>query len=145
MIPFLIPLVGVIAEKVLAKIIQSPAVPIDREQAREIAPQVREAVRDAITNDPVLVNELNAEPPRQSRVVWGSSLATVGSVVAGAIPVAVALGIISPEQGQAILDGWTSIIPALGAVVALGGGIFSLYGRLAKGLKPLFSKSRPAA
>jgi uncharacterized membrane protein len=116
-----------LAGRITDRLVQSPAVPV----APVNRPEVREAVREAIAADPVLKNELNAEKPSQSRVLWGNGIAAVGTIISGLIPVAQAFGFVTEEEGAAIVQGF-------GAIVALGGVAYSVYGRLASGLKPLF-------
>ena len=143
--PLLIPVIGTIADKIIDRLIKSPSVPVDRQNTVIVRPEVREAVAEAITRDPVIVNELNAEKPIQSRVLWGNFFAAIGTALAGFLPLLVALGLITQEESQQILNGWAVIVQAGGAVVAIGGVAYSVYGRLASGLKPLFSKKLSGA
>lgn len=99
---------------------------IDKKDAA--APKAVEEMAKAIAADPVLKNEMNAEPAYQSRVVWGSVFAALGVVVP---PIAGLLGF--NVSGAAIVEYG-------GAVVTLAGAGYALYGRLSSGLKPLFSK-----
>lgn len=82
----------------------------------------------AIKSDPVLRNQLNAEPAVQSRVAWGA--------------VAAALGVVLPPLFTLI--GWNVdsnyIVEFIGACVTLWGAGYTIYGRFKTGLKPLFSK-----
>ena len=118
-----------LAGRIADRLVQSPAVPVTPPSR----PVVVEAVKEAIAADPVLKNELNAEKPIQSRVLWGNGIAAAGTIISGLVPVAQAFGLITEQEGLAIVQGF-------GAVVALGGVGLSVYGRLASGLKPLFSK-----
>jgi hypothetical protein len=97
-------------------------------KASQPAPQTIEAVAKEIAADPVLKNELNAEPPYQSRVA-------VGSVVA-------ALGVVVPPLAG--LLGWSvdgsAIVEFISSVVTLSGAAYALYGRFRVGLKPLFAR-----
>lgn len=133
MTPLLIPIVGTLAEKVLDRLIASPQTTVTRAEAPVVRREVQEAVKEAITTDPVLVNELNGEKPIQSRVLWGNGIAAAGTIVSGLIPVLQLFGVITEEEGTAVIQGF-------GAVVALGGVAYSAYGRLATGLRPLFSR-----
>ena len=119
-----------LAGRITDRLIQSPAVPV----TPPARPVVVEAVKEAIAADPVLKNELNAEKPIQSRVLWGNGIAAAGTIISGLVPVAQAFGLITEQEGLAIVQGF-------GAIVALGGVGLSVYGRLASGLKPLFSKT----
>ncbi len=137
-------LLNTLVNAITEKLIQKPTVPVDRSNVGIVRPEIREAVAEAITTDPVIVNELNGEKPIQSRVLWGNFLAGVGTTLAGAMPLAIALGILTPQEGQAILDGWGAIVSAGGAVIGMCGVLYSVYGRLASGLKPLFSRKARA-
>jgi hypothetical protein len=79
----------------------------------------------AIKADPVLANEMNAEPWYQSRVGVGSIVSAVGVVL-------------PPLVG---LMGWqvsgNQIVDFIQAVMTLGGALMALYGRFMPGLKPL--------
>ena len=119
-----------LAGRIADRLIQSPAVPV----SPPARPVVIEAVKEAIAADPVLKNELNAEKPVQSRVLWGNGFAAAGTIVSGLVPVLQVFGVLSEQEGAAVIQGF-------GAVVALGGVAYSVYGRLASGLKPLFSKT----
>lgn len=118
-----------LAGRIADRLIQNPAVPV----TPPARPVVIEAVKEAIAADPVLKNELNGEKPVQSRVLWGNGFAALGTIVSGLVPVLQVFGVLSEEEGAAVVQG-------VGAVVALGGVAYSVYGRLASGLKPLFSK-----
>lgn len=93
----------------------------------------KEEVVDALANNPVVVNQLNAEEPVQSRVAWGSVIATAGSTIAGVTAMGSAMGWLTPDEGAAITGGVTGLVGAAGA-------LYALYGRFATGLKPLFSR-----
>jgi hypothetical protein len=122
-----------IAGRIADRLVLSPAAPV----APAARPVVIEAVREAIAADPVLKNELNAEKPIQSRVLWGNGIAAAGTIVSGLVPVLQVFGVITEEEGTAVIQG-------VGAIVALGGVAYSAYGRLASGLKPLFSRKAGA-
>lgn len=87
----------------------------------------RDAVKRA-TSDPVVANELNAEKPHQSRVVIGSTAAIAFTAVAAAVHLI--------EMWQ---SGTIDVEIALVEIGAIWGAGYALYGRLASGLKPLFS------
>lgn len=129
-----------LASRIADRLIQSPSVPV----SPPAKPVVVEAVKEAIVTDPVIINELNAEKPIQSRVLWGNFFAAVGTFLTGFLPVLVALGVLTPDESRQILDGWGAIVSAIGAVMAIGGVAYSVYGRLATGLKPLFSRKAGA-
>lgn len=132
---------NILVSKITEALVQAPGVPVSRENSVVVRPQVREAVIEVLEQDPVLKNELNAEKPVQSRILWGNSIATIGTFLAGILPLFVALGLITQEESQQILDGWAVIGQAIGVVLAFGGLAYSFYGRLASGLKPLFNKA----
>lgn len=90
-----------------------------------------QVARDAakrIASDPVMVNELNAEAPIQSRVVVGSTIGLVGMmIVSGAHLI------------EMVQSGTVDISIAAAEVAAMWGAGYALYGRLSNGLRPLFS------
>lgn len=133
-------LVGTLTNAIVENLILKPSVPVDRSNSVIVRPEVREAVAEAIVTNPVIINELNAEKPVQSRVLWGNFFAAVGTFLSGFLPILVAIGVISPEEGRSIIHGWGATVSSFGAVVAMGGVLYSVYGRLASGLKPLFSR-----
>jgi len=106
------------------------------------APIVETIVKEAVASDPVVANKLNGEGPIQSRVLWGNAIAAVGAGIAGFIPVLTTLGVLTPEEGSTVVNGVNSLTVAAGSVIALGGVAYSAYGRLASGLRPLFSRSK---
>lgn len=126
-------LVNVLVNTITERLIQKPSVPVDRSNAGVIRPEIREAVAEAITKDPVVLNELNGEAPHQSRVIVGSSTAGIATVVAGLMPLAQYLGLVTDQEAVVITQGISSL-------VALWGVGYAIYGRLASGLKPLFNK-----
>jgi hypothetical protein len=119
-----------LAGRITDTLVRSPSVPV----APADKPIVREAVKEAIAADPVLKNELNAEKPVQSRVLWGNGVAAVGTIISGLVPILTMFGAITEQEGNTVIQGF-------GAVVALVGVAYSAYGRLASGLKPLFNKA----
>jgi len=90
--------------------------------------EAKAKIEKAIKADPVLRNQLNAEPAYQSRVVVGSSGALLPA--AGYLVWAVA----SHGMDLAAYDPASTF---LAAMTVFGAG-YSLFGRLAGGLKPLF-------
>ena len=96
--------------------------------AKQVGRAVAEKVVAEVTADPVVKNEMNAEPWWQSRVALGSIVAALGVVL-------------PPILGLFGIDTSADKIVEFGtAIVTLGGALFALYGRLATGLKPLFSR-----
>jgi len=95
--------------------------------AKQVGRAVAEKVVAEVTADPVVKNEMNAEPWWQSRVAIGSIVAALGVV---APPVLSLFGVnVSADR----------IVEIGTALVTLGGALFALYGRLRSGLKPLFA------
>lgn len=80
-----------------------------------------------VGKDPVVVNQMNAEPAYKSRVVVGSGAALAAAI--GAVLVQVATNEFPNYD-------WTVLGPALATVFGTG---YALYGRLKSGLKPLFA------
>lgn len=87
-----------------------------------------EVTRQVVTN-PVLINQMNAEPPIQSRVVVGTTVGMIGAFFVA---------------GDHLWSMWQSgnvdVAVATAELATLWGLGFALYGRLKNGLKPLFSK-----
>jgi len=81
------------------------------------------AIIEDIANNPVLVNEIGAEPPTRSRTAGGGLAATVGAF-------GVILAMVTGEQA---FD-WTTLTAA---IVGVWGGVTTLVGRLRVGLKPV--------
>lgn len=73
--------------------------------------------------NPVVVNEVNAEAPYQSRVGVGATVA--------------ALGVIVPMLGNLFGFDGGYVVEVISAALTLWGAIYALYGRFASGLKPL--------
>ena len=114
--------------KAVTKVADSPYIP---EVNKADAVPVATAIIEALGQDPQFQNATNSERPIQSRVVVGSSTAIVG-----------ALGILVPIAAQAIgikVD-TPRVVEIVSAVLVLWGPIYALYGRLATGLRPLFSR-----
>ncbi|WP_457091417.1 hypothetical protein [Microvirga sp. P5_D2] len=132
-----------LAGRITDRLVQSPSVPV----TPTARPVVVEAVKEAIAADPVLKNELNAENPIQSRVLWGNFIAGIGALptaIIGLLPILVVLGVIDQGQADIVRDGINSAVQGVGGLVAIGGVVYSAYGRLASGLKPLFSRKAGA-
>jgi len=89
---------------------------------------VAAAVIMALGADKQFINATNSEPPIQSRIVWGAVIAALGVVVP---PLARLIGL--------DVDG-AYIVEFGGAVITLASLGFVLYGRLVKGLRPMFSR-----
>ena len=96
--------------------------------ARTAALPVATAVIEALAQDQTFLNATNSEPAIQSRVAWGAVIAALGVVVP---PLARLIGL--DVEGAYIVE-------IGGALVTLGGAGFALYGRFAKGLRPMFSR-----
>lgn len=116
-------LIGNIISNVVGALVRSPNVDVAPVQA----PVVEQVVANAVLNDKVLVNQLNAEAPYQSRVTIGQVIAAAG-VLGGLFGVSLA-----PADMETINQG-------ISAVVTAGGILYTLYGRWWPRLKPLFSK-----
>lgn len=96
-----------------------------------VADDIAKAVLEQVKADPVMKNEMNDEAPYQSRVVVGNVTGVIGALATVAPIAAKWLGYdIEPDR----------IVEVLSAVMVLWGFGYSLYGRLASGLKPLFSR-----
>lgn len=113
-------IVGAIAKAVLPVVLKRA---IEKATDRDTADKIERVIAE----DPVVVNELSAERPYQSRVA-------VGSVVA-------ALGVVIPTVAKLLgyeVEG-DSIVEFINAAVVLWGACYALYGRFRSGLKPLFA------
>lgn len=95
----------------ILKALKRDDVPVSSSQAVSVANKIAAEVA------PVIVNQANAEPWYQSRVILGS-LVTVGVGLAGLFGM-----VISPDDAALI----TSVAVSAGAVIS---GLFTLYGRL---------------
>lgn len=119
--------VPIIAGAVRAAVGQVLARKLGKDVADAITAEATKEIVDRVVTDPVVKNEMNAESPAQSRVVWGSVIAALGVIVPLAARV---FGFdISADQ----------IVEVGGALLTLAGAAYALYGRLKSGLKPLFS------
>jgi hypothetical protein len=128
-------IITTIAATVAGALASSPAVAVERNDK----PVVETIVQNAVAANPVLVNQLNAEAPVQSRILWGNTIAGIGAAIVAALPVLVLLNFITQEQADLLRDSIGRVIEGLGGVAVIGGLVYSTYGRLASGLKPLFS------
>ena len=95
----------------------------------EVKEAVVEEFKEEVEKNPELQNELNLEPLSQSRVVRGNVAAAVATLITSAIIILRALGVDIPF-------GETEVAAIVAAVGALGGIGYSIYGRVASGLKP---------
>lgn len=126
--PFLGAVAGAVLPSILAGAIEG-AVKGALQKAPTASPDAiaGTVVKDLAAN-PVVVNEVSAEKPYQSRVAVGSAVS--------------ALGVIIPALGK--LFGWdidgNYVVDVITSAMTLGGALYALYGRFAPGLKPLFSR-----
>lgn len=121
-------LAGAVMKVAAPLIVAKLAGKVSRKEADDIAAQTVQAIVTQVTADPVLKNEMNAEPWWQSRVALGSIVAAIGVL----LPTALRLFGIEAKESD--------ILRHLDAIVTLAGALYALYGRLASGLKPLFSR-----
>lgn len=112
-------------EAITQAIVAEPSVPVTPKDR----PEVTAAVEGAISQTEV-GNALNMEGLGQSRVILGNVTAVVGTI----LPILVAIGWLTETESTQVLSG-------ISGLVVLGGIAYSTYGRVAKGLKPLFSKA----
>ena len=121
-------ILGAIAAKV-ARDVALDALARSRSPSRaQIGKEVQERVAEAVKNDPEVMNEMNAERPVQSRVMWGGASAFFG---------AVGLILVQLSNHDFPSYDWEILGPAL---VTVWGGFYTLYGRFWPGLKPLFRR-----
>lgn len=120
-------LAGAVMKIAAPLIVAKLAGKVSKKEADDIAAQTVQAIVTQVTADPVLKNEMNAEPWWQSRVALGSIIAAIGVL----LPTVLRLFGVEANEGE--------ILRHLDAVVTLAGALYALYGRLASGLKPLFS------
>jgi hypothetical protein len=113
MSPFLIPILGTVAEKVatqlIDKLVKDPGVSITKAEAPAAVEQIAKQLQ------PVIENLTNNEPVWQSRVVWGS----VATILSGASAIIMLIA-----NGDMNLERY--VTPVMG----LAGGVYALYGRL---------------
>lgn len=95
------------------------------------ADQVAVEVATEMAKDPNMVNQMNAEPLTQSRVVIGSSSATLFGFVSATM-------IIWDQARRRDFDP-TTLGPAIAVILGAG---YALYGRLAKNLPPLWNRKK---
>ena len=120
-------LAGAVMKIAAPLIVAKLAGKVSKKEADDIAAQTVQAIVTQVTADPVLKNEMNAEPWWQSRVALGSIIAAIGVL----LPTVLRLFGIEANEGE--------ILRHIDAIVTLAGALYALYGRLASGLKPLFS------
>jgi hypothetical protein len=101
---------------------------LDKRKATASAPAVKKAIESAVKNDPVLINELNAEPVYASRVVQGTVIAMFGTSLVAVSDLYLMLKTGNFDVARASVE-----------IATLMGNGWALYGRLRSGLKPLFS------
>jgi len=121
-------LAGVVMRIAAPLIVQKLAGKVSKKDADDIAAQTVQAIVTQVTADPVLKNEMSAEPWWQSRVALGSIVAAIGVLLP------TALRLFGVEADEA------SVLKNVDAIVTLAGALYALYGRLSSGLRPLFSK-----
>lgn len=92
--------------------------------------QVAKDVVEALASDPKFVNATNSEAPMESRVTLGSATGFLGGL-------AFLLPVLLKQFGINVSTDY--ILQLGGAVLAVWGPAYSLYGRWMPGLKPLFS------
>lgn len=131
------PIGGAVIETMGPRIIDE----IRRQPAGRPMAEVVEAVAPAIEQiarqNPEIKNNLNLEKPVQSRVVVGSTIALIASLFTA---IAQLLGMFQD------FDLTTFDFAMAGALLgAIWGSGYALYGRLASGLKPLFSRRKSGA
>lgn len=118
-----------IATAVANKLVRSPAVPV----SQSTVPSIKGEVVEAINENPVVQNALNLESPVQSRVIVGTTLGSITGGLATVLQLGTAFGWVTPDESVQITAG-------VSGVIALASTLYALYGRVATGLKPLFSK-----
>lgn len=121
-------LAGVVMKIAAPLIVQKLAGKMSRKEADDISAQVVKEIVTQVTADPIVKNQMNAEPWWQSRVALGSIVAAIGVL----LPTALRLFGIEADEA--------SVLKNVDAIVTLAGALYALYGRLASGLKPLFSR-----
>ena len=124
MIHVLLPhLVNAITGKVIENLVREPSVPLDRNNAPDAAPAIKEAVTQAVNVSlerditPRLEHLANREPWYQSRVTWGAIVAIGSGILALA-----GYGAVDENQQGRIVE----LLIAAGPIV--GGGL-ALVGR----------------
>ena len=112
----------ILAKTVLPVIVKAA---IERATDRNTA----DRIEATIAADPKVVNELSAEAPYQSRVAVGAVVGALGVLVP----------IVSPVFG--VETSTERVLEVGGAIMTLAGAGYTLYGRFASGLAPLFDES----
>lgn len=107
------PTIAVAANRAVDK-----AVGLDVGDSHEITEKVTKEVAA------VVVNQTNQEPLWRSRVVWGTGVAILSSLAAGA-----GYAITALDQ-QVVVDSAMEGIKAVGTLIAIGANLYALYGRL---------------
>jgi hypothetical protein len=139
------------ARKILTSILGAAVQAVARDQTAPVitplnAGLVEAALVEKAASIPEVVNAVNAEPLVQSRILWGLGIAGSGATGLAAIPIAqlVAaialvvrpLGLEFPPEDQAV---W---VDAGNGIVTIAGLLYAGYGRIASGLKPMWSRLR---
>lgn len=117
-------------EGAVKEVAANPAVPA---VTAANAPVIADAVKEQVT--PVLVNATNSEQPVQSRILWGATIASFATIIPLSISTLHSLGYLTDVSITA-----EQVTQVGGALVTLGGVAYVFYGRLKKGLRPLFWK-----
>lgn len=110
-----------ITTAILNKLIQTPGVPVSRENSVVVKSEIEQAVKREVA--PVIEHLTNNEPWYQSRVTWGAVFAVMGGIA---------------TIGTAIANGETSMDVYWTAGMSVMGGFATLWGRWAA-RKPLGS------
>lgn len=82
-----------------------------------------------LEQNPVVVNEVSAEKPYQSRVAVGSTIGMIGALL-----------VAGDHLWTMLASGEINIAIATAELTTVWGLGYALYGRFASGLKPLFSR-----
>ncbi len=137
-------LIGALAKVVGPAIADELASKVPKPEANRLATRVVEDLIRTVEADPVIRNELNAESPLASRVLWGLGIAGSGAVGLASIPLAqlmtaiatvlIAFGIDFPAEEQAL---W---VAAGDSAVTIAGLVYAAYGRLRSGLAPMWPR-----
>lgn len=100
---------------------------------RTLDKATQEAIADVVTdlaNDPAFINQTNSEKPIESRVTIGGAQGFIGGL-------AFLLPLILAQFGVQVNEAW--LLQLFGAIMAVWGPIYTLWGRWAPDLKPLFT------
>jgi hypothetical protein len=101
-------------------------------QPTQVEARSAEHIAEAVA--PLIVNANNDEPKNASRVISGSTVAAVSGFMV-AIGPAIEAGLQALNRPE-----WLAAYYFLFGGTAAGGGLFSLFGRLRKGLPPMTFK-----